>query len=193
MRVLTVGNMYPPHHFGGYEQVWQWAVAHLREQGHDVRVVATTYRHDATADGGEPDVYRQLRWYWRDHRFPAMGVTRRYLIERHNHDVFRRHLAEFQPDVIGWFSMGGMSHSLIEAARRAGIPAAAFVHDPWLDYGRMTSRWTALFRGWRQIVGRPVDRLTGLPTSVDYPHAARWVFVSEYVRGQIEALGLSLG
>ena len=27
MRVLCVGNMYPPHHLGGYELVWQGAVA----------------------------------------------------------------------------------------------------------------------------------------------------------------------
>src|SRR4051812_18996778 len=41
VRVLTVGNLYPPHHFGGYEQVWRSAVQHLRAQGHDVRVLAT--------------------------------------------------------------------------------------------------------------------------------------------------------
>src|SRR3954452_19160755 len=36
MRVLTVGNMYPPHHYGGYELVWHSAVEHLRSRGHEV-------------------------------------------------------------------------------------------------------------------------------------------------------------
>src|SRR4051794_35483873 len=54
VRVLTVGNLYPPHHFGGYEQVWRSAVQHLRGQGHDVRVLATGYRHDDIEDGSEP-------------------------------------------------------------------------------------------------------------------------------------------
>jgi hypothetical protein len=29
VRVLCVGNMYPPHHLGGYELAWQGAVGAL--------------------------------------------------------------------------------------------------------------------------------------------------------------------
>ena len=36
MRVLTVGNMYPPHHLGGYELMWRSSVEHLRAVGHEV-------------------------------------------------------------------------------------------------------------------------------------------------------------
>ena len=39
MRVLCVGNMYPPHHLGGYELVWQGAVQALRAAGHGGRVL----------------------------------------------------------------------------------------------------------------------------------------------------------
>ena len=38
MRVLAVGNMYPPHHFGGYELVWRAAMRHLERHGHLVRI-----------------------------------------------------------------------------------------------------------------------------------------------------------
>ena len=31
MRLLAIGNLYPPQHLGGYELVWQGAVRHLRE------------------------------------------------------------------------------------------------------------------------------------------------------------------
>src|SRR4051812_15488065 len=109
--------MYPPHHFGGYEQVWRSAVAHLRARGHEVRVLATEFRHPGVVDGAEPDVHRSLRWYWRDHEFTRTGRRERIGIERHNHALLARHLAELRPDVVSFWSMGGMSHSLIEAVR----------------------------------------------------------------------------
>jgi hypothetical protein len=36
--------MYPPHHLGGYELVWQGGVRALREAGHGVRVLTTDFR-----------------------------------------------------------------------------------------------------------------------------------------------------
>src|SRR3954451_3321322 len=65
VRVLTVGNMYPPHHFGGYELVWRSAVEHLRSRGHEVEVLTT----DTDTGAKEPDppgVYRELHWRIRD-------------------------------------------------------------------------------------------------------------------------------
>ena len=59
MRVLTVGNMYPPHHFGGYELVWRSAVEYLRERGHVVRVLTTDTHTGATEPDG-PDIHREL-------------------------------------------------------------------------------------------------------------------------------------
>jgi hypothetical protein len=67
VRILCVGNMYPPHHLGGYELVWQGAVAALRAGGHDVRVLTTDHRLPETEAGDEPDLHRELLWYWRDH------------------------------------------------------------------------------------------------------------------------------
>jgi glycosyltransferase involved in cell wall biosynthesis len=192
VRVLTVGNIYPPHHFGGYEQVWGSAVQHLRGRGHEVRVLATGYRHEGVADGGEPGVDRSLRWYWRDHEFDRVPLLERVRIERHNHAILARHLRELDPHVVSFWSMGGMSHSLIEAVRRRGVPVAAFVHDQWLDYGRETDQWLRLFRApARRPAARLVDALTGLPTRVDYGAAGRYVFVSDFIRRR--ALDLPIG
>jgi hypothetical protein len=33
VRILTVGNLYPPQHLGGYELMWQAVVAGLRDRG----------------------------------------------------------------------------------------------------------------------------------------------------------------
>src|SRR5581483_9145419 len=103
--------MYPPLHEGGYELVWRDAVEHLRTRGHEVRVLTTQHRH-AEQRPPEPGVFREHRWYWRDHRFPRTGPVERWRIERHNAAVFDRHLREFRPDVVSWWSMGGMSLGL---------------------------------------------------------------------------------
>jgi glycosyltransferase involved in cell wall biosynthesis len=188
-----VGNLYPPHHFGGYEQVWAAAVSHLRGRGHEVRVLAVDFRLPNRDEGDEPDVYRTLRWYWRDHEFARFGLRERLGVERHNRRQLAEHVEELAPDVLAFWSMGGMSHSLIEQGRRRGIPAVAFVHDEWLDYGRWTDQWTRLFRLRRYAWTAPVaEALTGIPTNVRYGAAARFVFVSEFVRRRALALDLDL-
>jgi glycosyltransferase involved in cell wall biosynthesis len=165
MRVLTVGNMYPPHHQGGYELVWQGAVKHLRERGHEVTVLTTDHREDAVATGDdEPGVVRELRWWWREHAWPRFGLRERRDVERHNAAVFDRVVAATGADRVAWWSMGGMTLSLIERARRVGLPAAGFVHDDWMLYGP------------------DVDQGSRRPP--DFSAAGAWWFVSEHTRAR---------
>lgn len=176
MRVLTVGNMYPPHHQGGYELVWEAAVTDLRAHGHDVVVLTTDHLEPGvgTADGA--DVHRDLRWYWRDHAWPAFSLRERVRLERHNAAVFDALVGVFAPDVVAWWSMGGMSLSLLDRAARRRLPAVAFVHDDWLLYAPRQDRWLA--------TPALVRRLAGLPVATDLGPAAEWVFVSEHTRGR---------
>src|SRR3954451_4049741 len=165
MRVLTVGNMYPPLHDGGYELVWRDAVEDLRGRGHEVRVLTTEHRA-AEPRPAEDAVFRELRWYWRDHEFPRLSPARRLRLERHNAAVLDRHLRDLDPDVVGWWSMGGMSLGLIERARRAGRPAVAAVCDDWTLYGPRVDGWIRMFAT-RPRTGAIAERTTGLPTRVD--------------------------
>lgn len=188
MRVLTVGNMYPPHHLGGYELVWQSAVRRLRALGHDARVLTTDTQIPSATGPEDDDVHRELRWWWHDHAFPRRSLRERLAIERHNAAALGRHLDELQPDVVAWWSMGGMSLSLIERVRRRGLPAVGFVHDDWLDYGPRADAWLRMFAK-RPRLGALAERRFGIPTSVDFDHAARWVFVSETTRRRAIAAG----
>jgi glycosyltransferase involved in cell wall biosynthesis len=175
--------MYPPHHLGGYELVWRSAVRHLRSRGHEVRVLTTDFRLPQPAEPEEDDVHRDLRWWWRDHAFPRLSVGERVAVERHNARALSRHLDELQPDLVTWWSMGGMSMTLLERARRRGLPAVAFVHDDWLDYGPRVDAWLKLFRGPRRgRLAAPAQALLRMPTRVDFDSAARYVFVSERTR-----------
>jgi glycosyltransferase involved in cell wall biosynthesis len=188
VRVLAVGNMYPPHHLGGYELVWRSAVRHLRSLGHELRVLTTDFRVPDPSEPEDDDVHRELRWWWRDHAFPRLPVRERLQIERGNAQVLGRHIDDLRPDVVTWWSMGGMSMSLLERVRRREIPAVAFVHDDWLDYGPRVDAWLELFTGPRRgRLAGPAQALLRMPTHVDFDHAARYVFVSE--RTHRRALG----
>src|SRR4051812_34736344 len=191
MRVLTVGNMYPPHHYGGYELVWHSAVEHLRARGHDVEVLTTDTRTGAT----EPDprgVHRELRWHLRDGEFESLRLRAVAAMARHNHRMLERRLDAFRPDVVAWWSMGGLTLTMLETVRRRGIAAVAFVHDEWLDYGRLVDPWLRTFTGPRRRLLAPLgERLAGIPATVDFTGAASYVFVSDFTRRH--ALGLGLG
>lgn len=121
----------------------------LRAAGHAVRTLVTDHVEASARERGLPDdpgVHRELRWYWRDHAFPALGPRDVVRLERHNHRVLRRHLAAHRPDVVVFWAMGGMSLSLIGAVRSAGIPAVFVVHDRWPIYGPVYDRFARLTR-----------------------------------------------
>lgn len=145
MRILTVGNMYPPQHLGGYELVWQGAVRALRAEGHEVDVLTTDVVFRPGAAEEDAGVARELRWHWRDHAFvkPSWRAVGR--VERHDRAVLDAHLAG--ADVVMWWAMGGLPLSLIARARRAGVPAVGVVHDGWLVYGPRVDPVTRLLRG----------------------------------------------
>ena len=191
LRILAVGNMYPPHHAGGYELMWQAAMRHAGEQGHEVRVVTSDYRRsDAGEDG--PNVHRVLEWYWdlERYEFPQLNVIERLRLERHNATELDRHLREFCPDIVSWWSMGCMSLSLIERVRRAGIPAVFVVHDDWLAYGPHRDQWLRIWRGRRTLLAPLAARACGLPTSLDLNRAGPFVFNSRYTLERAREAGI---
>jgi glycogen synthase len=190
VRVLSVGNMYPPHHFGGYELMWEASVRHLEASGHAVRVLTTDFRKPGAREQAvEPGVRRDLRWYWDDHGWPRLSLGARLKLERRNHSILRQELEAFKPDVVAWWAMGGMSLSLVEAVRRAGVPAAGFLLDDWLVYGPQVDGWLRAMQRLPGPARRMVDALTGVPTELRLGAAARWVFVSDAIRRATVASG----
>jgi glycogen(starch) synthase len=185
MRVLTVGNMYPPHHLGGYELMWSAGVEALRAAGHEVRVLTTDYRSPGPDPGApeDPEVRRDLRWYWRDHEFPWLSLRKRLVLERHNARVLDRELGEADPDVVSWWAMGGMSLSLVARVRGSGTPAVGFVHDDWMLYARKVDAWQRAI-GHLGPAGPRIASIAGAPAVGDLGSAARWVFVSRTVQAR---------
>jgi glycogen synthase len=182
--------MYPPHHLGGYELVWQGAVHALRQAGHRVRVLTTDFQLNGAKLADEDDeVYRDLRWYWRDHKFPRLSGKARAKLEVDNAETLARQLREWRPHAVAWWAMGGMSLSMIEQVSRAHIPSAGFVHDDWLIYGPKVDQWLKA-SGRSERASERAERKVGIPTRVDFRGVDRWVFVSDTTRKRaIAAVG----
>jgi glycogen(starch) synthase len=193
LRVLSIGNVYPPHLLGGYEVIWRGVMREMRERGHTARILVTDLRRpEAGLDAVEdPDVHRELTWYWHDHAWPEMTVRERVALERHNAAVLDRHLRDLRPHVVTYWPLGGLSLGLVERVRRAGIPSLFFVLDPWPVYGPVRDLWSGM---WRPPARRPaaalVDRLTGLPTRPRLAEAGRWLFCSQAMRATVVESGL---
>jgi glycogen synthase len=185
VRVLTIGNMFPPASIGGYELIWRSAVDHLRKSGHEVRVLTSDHGADAVAE--EDGVHRRLRLYWQEFEFPSLSLAERLRLERANATVFDAELEDLKPDVVSWWAMGGMSLSLIERTRRAGLPAVGVVGDDWMLYGPRVDGWTRTFA--RPVLGPIASRLTGVPASRRFGPGTRWLFISETLRGRATEAG----
>jgi glycogen synthase len=116
---------------------------------------------------------------------PRSEVAR---LERWNAAVLATHLESFSPDVVCWWSMGGMSLSLIEQVRRARVPAVGVVCDSWMEYAPKFDAWTASFRGRPGRWIAPVfEKRVGVPAVVELGDAAHWLFISEHTRARSAA------
>jgi glycosyltransferase involved in cell wall biosynthesis len=193
MRILCVGNRYPPWSLGGYEVIWADTVAALRRRGDDVRVLTTVPDPTDLPGGGAAEVHRDLRWYWRAHEFPRVSLIGAAQLERRNAAVLRRHIEEHRPAAIVWWAMGGMSLSLIAQARRLGVPAVGVVGDDWMSYGIEVDGWLRRFDGWRRPIAPLAERLAGVPARVDLARDSKWLFISRYTRDEATRSGWDVG
>ncbi len=195
MRILAVGNMYPPHHLGGYELVWQSVMRRARHYGHNVRILTSDYAKPSVGGSEEPDVHRDLRWYWSWERneWVRLDAWGRLQLERGNARALRRHLDDFRPDVLSWWSMGAMSLGLIEQVQRRGIPSVLAVHDDWLVYGPRRDAWMRVWNGRRRLMAGPVARITGLPTAIHPERWGRFLFNSRYTLESARRAGIEIG
>ncbi len=193
MRILSVGLLFPPHSRGGYELMCAGAMHAAEARGHDVRILVSDYRDP---DIEQPDllpVDRSLRSYL-DDRAQARTPPRlleTVELERWNGEVLERHLREHAPDVVSWWGMGGMSLTLIERVRRAGLPSVLCIEDHWLSYAPEADAWARTVRRWRLRGFAPLlEPLLGLPMRFDLEQAGRFVFNSTYTRDAAIASGL---
>jgi glycogen(starch) synthase len=192
MRLLSIGLLYPPHYIGGYELLCDGVMRAARARGHEVQIVVSDYR---AVGPREPDAFpidRSLRSYLdaTARRVAPLGLRESIRLERYNAAVLGRHLHKFAPQVVSWWGMGGMSLTLIELVRRAGVPSVFCVQDHWLSYGPQADSWTRIARRLRLRSLAPVlEPLIGIPIRCELEVAGRFLFNSQYMLDAAAASG----
>jgi glycosyltransferase involved in cell wall biosynthesis/SAM-dependent methyltransferase len=185
LRILTISNWYPPHHYGGYELSCADVNRRLVARGHHVEVLCSDHLSGGAVAAGEADgavVRRELRLYWRDERPWAPSITERLAIERHNQACLRRALDEVQPDVVALWQIAVLSVGLVSTLAQRGIPMVFAVCDDWLTYAVGQDGWARMFSGSapRRALGRVAARVLDLPTTApDIGAHGTFLFVSD--------------
>jgi glycogen(starch) synthase len=193
VKVLTIGLLYPPHHRGGYEMVCDGVMRTAAIHGHDVRVLASDYRVPGVGERDLLPVYRELRSYLDStaQHVVAYSPRQRLALERHNGAVLDRHLHDFDPDVVSWWAMGGMSLSMIERVRRRGTPSVLAIHDTWPVYGPKSDGWTRMCdRRALQALAPLLEPACGVPVRHRLEASGRFLFNSAYTRDAVAAAGV---
>lgn len=188
MRVLTITNWYPPHHFGGYELSCFDVMTRFEQRGHAVLVLCNEERLRGVAGAEtehEASVRRELRSYVRGGELLKPTLRERLELERHNQLALKRALAEFEPDVVSVWQIGGLSLGMLTTLVERRLPIVYAACDLWLTYATVLDTWAGLFNGraWRRLAGRVVRPWAGVPTVLpDLSRSGAFCFVSELIR-----------
>jgi glycosyltransferase involved in cell wall biosynthesis len=143
MRILFVSNLYPPHYLGGYEFGCYEAANQLKNRGHEVRILASSYGVGSPEFDGE--VYR---WLEADLEQPARSLGQRAVRvlkkEIRNQRAFKRVAREFRPDLVYFWNLRTISISIAFWAQRKRIRSCFYVFDKWLETWRK-DQWYSLW------------------------------------------------
>ena len=189
MRALVVTNLYPPHHYGGYELLCRDTVEAWRARGHDVAVMCSDHRVAGRSVAGERDVERTLRFYWRDFEIVRPSPAARLATERSNRAHWTRALDRFQPDVVSVWNFGLFGFPLLAEVVERELPLVLVIGDLWPCWGPAFDPWTSMFAGSRprHALGRLVERITAIATTLpDLGAHALALPASEWLRARIE-------
>jgi glycosyltransferase involved in cell wall biosynthesis len=122
MKILVVTNLYPPHHVGGYELGCRDVVEKLRERGHAVRVLTSSFRNgEAQNLPRDTEVERVLQF-----NFMPSDPPQNKRVECAKLTAALKRLA---PDVVYFWNQAGLCLWLPVAARWHGCRMAFFLSD----------------------------------------------------------------
>lgn len=200
MKLLFLTNFFPPASRGGYEQWCQEVALGLRDRGHDVSVLTSTYRSNGL-ESSDPD------WVWRE-LFLEMDFatlknafhffSSREIRENKNLARLQEIITGIAPDLVLVWGMWNLPRSLPALAERL-LPGkvAYYIGDYWITLpSQFENYWNAPAR----------NIITGLPKLVLKPIAQKILareeqpglkldhamFPSAYMRDEYRRKGISL-
>lgn len=189
-RILVLQNLFPPHHYGGYELSCRDVVTRWKEAGHAVTVLTSDLRRPGVGD--PPDeraagVRRDLPIAFAGGDLADPPLRQRLGRERRAHAALDAALAEVRPDVVSVWHPAALSTGLLAALARRDLPLVYVVCDDWPTYAHKIDPWMRLFAG-RPRLARFVEGRTGVPTSLpDLGATGTFCFISQTTRRRCEA------
>ena len=144
MKILVLTNLYPPQAVGGYEERCRDVIEGLKERGHQVRVLTST--HKLSGETMESAVHRRF-WIHGFYGHPWRSIPFLFQLERHNHRVLSEEIAQFEPDVVHVWNMGGLSKSLLLTLQDSGLPIVYDVSDHWIAQSLRADVWLRWWNG----------------------------------------------
>jgi glycosyltransferase involved in cell wall biosynthesis len=192
VRVLSVIHLYPPHHLGGYEVACQGAMERFCAQGHDVMVLASSWRADGAEEKPVPEhmeIRRELEgwWDWSTWTPTRPPLRQRVRIERNNQRSMARAIADFRPDVASVWNLGMTSWALASLLEAASVPIVLTFLDDWVTFAFAFDAWTRMFD--RRPWASPLGRMLGLETRLPAFTSARASVASRMIGDAIERNG----
>lgn len=158
MKILVISNLYTPHEIGGYETRCRDMVDHFLKRGHEVRVLTSVHRVAGRSEIDMPYVARKLRIHGM-YGHPWLPLHQLYRLECENHQVVEQELADFRPDVIHVWNMGGISKSLLLRLEAAGHPVAYVISDHWIARSLRADVWLSWWNGERSFATKVMRQL----------------------------------
>lgn len=130
MRILHVSHELPPYELAG-TAIYTFNIARAQAERHEVFVFARLQDPKVPA--------------WRQHTETRDGLTIRFMnradldwvpfdssySDRKGAELFRRFVAEVQPDIIHFQHIVGLGIEVLDVPRELGIPALYTLHDFW--------------------------------------------------------------
>ena len=196
MKILVISNLYPPHYIGGYELGCQQVVEALRQQGHQVKVLTSSYGVKAPETDGQNYRWLKIEEVWLGHspkNVPLAALQK----ERVNQAAFKRLCRDFKPDVVYIWNAANISISLAFLAQQMKIPVFFYVSDVWLSLWETDTwghwcrakPWTSAKRAAKKALLSLLNRI-GLNTAqgtLDLKHVQ---FTSQFTKGQTVQAGI---
>jgi glycogen synthase len=213
MKILMVSNLYPPYFMGGYELRCALAAEGLQRIGHDVKVLTSSFGVESAGPFRESidriEVERVLGQYHHGARSLEGWPLVWSFIKPQLRDVrhFVRIVEGFNPDIINWWSIGGLTKAILSVPRLRAIPDVFCIEDDWIVEEQKRRGfderppWSVLWGKddkpwyWRPVLIWLMERWKrrllrlGVETAAVPFRPAHVCFVSESLRADYKAMG----
>jgi len=180
MRIVRMGNLYPPYIVGGNEMLNRDITENLRQRGHEVHIL--TAHGEAFRD--DPYIHQVFNYSLDEKDDLFLGgraltpweLFRHHVFDQRTYQAVKRTLHELHPDLIVVHNLYMASSAPLLAARDIPAPIVAEVADKWLlfnllDWGLVvhpTRKWhKVVVDGVRRWIQHPLARkvrLNGIST-----------------------------